>query len=105
VKRSKMTICSKCGLPEELCVCQEIAKEAQKIRISVEKRKYRKAYTLIYGFDKSVDLSSLAKELKRKLACGGTHKKNRIELQGYHKDKVKKILLKMGYEEDQIDMF
>lgn len=99
-----MAVCPKCGLPEELCVCQEIAKEAQKIRISIEKRKYRKDYTLIEGFDKSIDLQSLTRELKRKLACGGTYKDDRIELQGYHKQKVKEFLLKKGYDEDQIDI-
>jgi translation initiation factor 1 len=31
-------ICNLCGLPDELCICQEIAKEQQKAIISVVKK-------------------------------------------------------------------
>ena len=97
-------ICTKCGLPNDLCVCQEIAKESQRIKISTQQRKYRKKYTIVEGFDKETDIRQLAKTLKNKLACGGTSKDNRVELQGNHKEKVKEILLKMNYSEDQIDV-
>jgi translation initiation factor 1 len=93
-----------CGLPKDICVCQEIAKGAQKIKISTEKRKFKKWYTIVEGFDQSINLSDLAKKLKRELACGGTAKHNRIELQGDHKQKVKAILLKMNYNESQINL-
>ena len=49
-------------------------------------------------------MKALAKELKQKLACGGTAKDNHIELQGDHLSKVKGILLKMNYTEDQMDI-
>ena len=97
-------MCKKCGLPKELCVCQEIAKEAQKIKIMVDRRRFGRMTTVIEGFDESVDLQSLAKEFKQKLACGGTTKEGRVELQGDHRDKVKEMLLKMNYNEDQIDV-
>ena len=45
------------------------------------------------------------KEFKRKLACGGTIKDNKIELQGDHREKVKEMLLKMNYNQDQIDVY
>ena len=99
-----MSICAKCGLPKDLCACQEIAKEGQKIKITTEKRKYRKKYTILEGFDKETDIKQLAKDSKSKLACGGTAKDNRVELQGDHKDRVKKILIKMNYSENQIDV-
>ena len=35
-------ICNLCGLPDELCICQEIAKEQQKATISVVRRRYGK---------------------------------------------------------------
>ena len=35
-------ICNVCGLPDELCICQEIAKEQQKAIISTERRRYGK---------------------------------------------------------------
>jgi translation initiation factor 1 len=97
-------ICPKCGLPKDLCVCQEIVKEAQKIVIKEEKKKFKKFVTVIEGLDSSTDVKSLAKELKRRLACGGTVKGNTIELQGEHKEKAKDILLSMNYTTDQIDV-
>lgn len=89
-----MSICQTCGLPDELCVCESIAKETQKITIKIIRKKYGKKYTLISGFDqKEIDLNSLAKKLKAKFACGGTSKKDFIELQGDHKQKVKEYLV------------
>lgn len=98
-------ICPTCGLPKDICVCQELAKEKQKIKVTLEKRRFDKYYTILTGFDEAVDVKALAKDLKRKLACGGTYKNNRIELQGNHRDKIKEILLKMNYNEDQIDIY
>lgn len=97
--------CPTCGLPKEICVCQQITKEGTKIKISTERKKFRKYMTIVEGFDPDTDIDSLGKEFKKKLACGGTVKKNRIELQGNHKDKVKEMLLKNGYNEEQIDIY
>ncbi len=44
-----------------------------------------------------MDLKELSKELKSKCACGGTVKDGCVELQGNHKDEVKKALSDMGY--------
>ena len=97
-------ICSVCGLPEDLCVCQEIAKESQKIRIKTETKKYRKKMTVIEGLDPNIDTDGLCKKLKRQMACGGTVKGDRIELQGDHTEKVKKALISLNYPEDQIEI-
>ena len=91
-------------MPLDICVCQEIVKEGRKIKIKTEKRKFRKIYTILEGFDESANLNDIAKEFKRKLACGGTAKEGRIELQGRHQEKAKRLLLKMNYNEDQIDI-
>ncbi len=96
-------ICSKCGLPDELCVCDEMTREGQKIRIHTDRRRYGKYITVVSGFD-DVDLHKIAKELKNKLACGGTSKKTTVELQGNHVSKVKKVLIEMGFSEDMIDI-
>jgi translation initiation factor 1 len=40
-------ICTTCGLPKELCVCETIAKEAQKIVVTTTKKKFGKVYTVI----------------------------------------------------------
>ena len=61
-------ICNLCGLPDELCICQEIAKEQQKATISVERRRYGKMVTIVQGIDDSaIDLGELAKILKLSL--------------------------------------
>ncbi|MDD5111898.1 MAG: translation initiation factor [Candidatus Altiarchaeota archaeon] len=95
--------CPKCGLAPELCVCDEMTRGGQKIRVRSVKRSYGKVVTLVYGFD-NVDIDKIAKDLKRKLACGGTSKNNTIELQGDHTNKVRRVLAEMGFSEDMIDV-
>jgi translation initiation factor 1 len=91
-------VCPKCGLPRDLCICKEIAKEQQVVKVSTAKRRFGKIITLINGINgKEVDLRGLSKELKSKCACGGTVKGGCVELQGDQKEQVKKALLEMGY--------
>lgn len=97
-------ICPKCGLPKELCVCETIAKETQKIEIRLEKRKFGKKYTVVQGIsDKNIDVKDVLKKLKSKFACGGTAKENTIELQGNHISKMKDALVSMGFPEETIE--
>ncbi len=98
-------ICSKCGLPKELCVCDVLEKEAENIiKIYTKKSRFNKLVTLIDGIP-SDDIVDTAKELKRKLACGGTVKNDSlIELQGNHKNKIKSLIVAMGYKEGNIDV-
>ena len=98
-----MEICPKCGLPEQACVCEQIVKSSQRIKVTTEKRRFGKVTTQISGFEKGIDTKKIAKALKNELACGGTSKDNVIELQGDHKKKVKPILVSLGFEEDSID--
>ncbi len=96
-------ICIKCGLPKELCVCETIAKENQTILVKIERRKFGKQYTVISGIDETeIDIKATAKKLKSTLACGGTAKNKKIELQGNHKTRIKKALIKLGFEEGSI---
>jgi translation initiation factor 1 len=91
-------ICSVCGLPEELCMCEQIAKEQQKIRILTDTRRYGKIVTVVEGIDSTdIDLNDLARKLKTRCAAGGTAKEGRIELQGDHKRKVKEVLEELGF--------
>ena len=97
-------ICPICGLNKDLCVCDVIAKENQKIKITTEERRYGKKITLVECSDsKNVDLKDLAKKLKSTLACGGTVKDGMIELQGDHQKKVKEQLIKLGFNADSIE--
>ncbi len=96
-------ICTTCGLPKNICVCTEISKGSQKIKIKVVRTHFKKFLTTVSGLDDKVILKELGKTLKTKLACGGTIKENEIVLQGDHRDKVKKILLTEGFKEELID--
>jgi translation initiation factor 1 len=94
-------ICSKCGLPAEICVCEEIARETQQIRVFSVKRRYGKIVTIVEGIDTSdIDIDELAKTLKTRCASGGTVKDGNIELQGNHLKKVTFELNKMGFNVD-----
>jgi translation initiation factor 1 len=98
-------VCSTCGLPKDLCVCGEIEKEQQRIRIRLETRKFGKATTIIDGMDdKNSNLSSIAQKLKTYCACGGTHKNGQIMLQGDHRDRVREFLIKLGYPQENIEL-
>ena len=98
-------VCSKCGLVKELCVCETIAKESQKIKVYLEKKKFNKVYTIIEGLDeKEINFKDLTKKLKSEFACGGTAKEGRIELQGNHKNRVKSALIKVGFPPDTIEV-
>ncbi|UCG68346.1 MAG: stress response translation initiation inhibitor YciH [Thermoplasmata archaeon] len=91
-------ICPVCGLPEELCMCEEIAREQQQIKIYSMKRRYGKIVTIIEGIDSAdIDLDDLARKLKTRCAAGGTVKDGKIELQGEHKKKVEQVLGEMGF--------
>jgi translation initiation factor 1 len=91
-------ICPKCGLPNELCVCEDIAREQQKIDISVDKRRYGKMMTVVDGINPNdLDIDALITKLKKKCASGGTIKDGKIELQGDHRTKVKETLEEMGF--------
>jgi translation initiation factor 1 len=98
-------VCQICGLVKELCVCETIAKESQKILVYIERKKFNKYYTIVEGIDeKEIDLKDLAKKLKSELACGGTIKNGKIELQGEHKQKTKKILVEYGFAPSSVEI-
>ena len=98
-------VCPMCGLVKELCVCETIAKESQKILVYIEKKKFNKNYTIVEGVDgKEIDLKDLGKTLKSELACGGTIKAGKIELQGEHKLRTREILLRYGFSASSIEI-
>ncbi|RLJ08134.1 MAG: stress response translation initiation inhibitor YciH [Candidatus Aenigmatarchaeota archaeon] len=97
-------ICPKCGLPKELCTCEVLAKEREKIKVFTVQRRYGKIATVVQGISEDVDVKAILKELKTRLACGGTLRDHTIELQGNHKERIKAILVKLGFPEEQIEI-
>jgi translation initiation factor 1 len=97
--------CGTCGLPKELCVCETIAKESQKIEVGIVKKKFGKISTIIRGLNQNeINLKELASKLKSRFACGGTAKEGIIELQGDHLKDVKAELIKLGFSPDTIEV-
>ncbi|MBI3623806.1 translation initiation factor [Candidatus Pacearchaeota archaeon] len=97
-----MEICPKCGLPKQACVCEQIVKSSQRIKVTTEKKRYGKIVTMVTGFDSGIDVKKIAKALKNELACGGTYKNGAIELQGDHSKKIKGLLVEMGFDEESV---
>jgi translation initiation factor 1 len=87
---------------KELCACDILEKEeTQRIRVFATKKKFRKLMTVVEGIDKG-KLEETGRELKQKLACGGTVKEGVIILQGDHRRKMKKLLSDGGYPLESI---
>ncbi len=99
-----MEVCKICGLPTDLCVCETISREGEKLEVVASKRRFGKMVTVITGFSGDADVTLIAKKLKTKLACGGTSKNNIIELQGDHRRKIKAELVKLGFPENQVEV-
>ena len=95
-------ICNKCGLPKEICACQTLEKETVlQLRVYTTKKRFNKLVTIVEGL-KGEELERATKELKHKLACGGSCKEGYIVLQGNHLDKTVDYLVLLGYPKDVI---
>ena len=91
-------VCEVCGLPRDICVCEEIAREQQEIKIFTATRRYGKLVTIIEGINPSdIDMDTLTSALKDRCACGGSLKDGNIELQGDHRQRAQKVLEGMGF--------
>ncbi len=93
------------GLPKELSAWDNIAKENQTVNVSIIKKKFGKQYTIIDGINASeINIKDVAKKLKNKFACGGTAKKDVIELQGNHIKTIKDALVEFGFTPETIQL-
>ncbi|MGM5483886.1 MAG: stress response translation initiation inhibitor YciH [Nanobdellota archaeon] len=93
------------GLPKELGVWEDIAKENQKVVVKLITKKYGKKHTVIEGIDsKNFNIKELLKKLKSKFACGGTSKDGSIELQGNYLSKARSVLVELGFPNESIEV-
>jgi len=95
-------ICNVCALPKDICVCEKINTQQRKVYVVEKHVRGPMFVTIVSGIDSEKDLENLLKDLKKKLACGGTLKKTEIVLQGKHKKKVINFFLEKGYDRTQI---
>lgn len=100
----KIATCPNCGLPDEFCVCGNIAKEEETIDVYTTRRSYGKILTIVDNVSKEMNPKEVAKTLKKNLACGGTYKEGRIELQGDHLRRIKDLLIEQGFPENKINV-
>ncbi len=98
-------ICPTCGLEKTLCICTELAKtESTSINIFIERRKWGREMTIVDGLDPQLNLKKMVKKLKGKLACGGTLKDGRFELQGNHMGRIAELLEIEGFPRDRMEI-
>ena len=89
---------------KDLCVCEILDKQGvAKIKVYTTKKKFKKLVTIVEGVD-AAQLESTAKELKHKLACGGTAKEGVIILQGDQKRRTGEVLKQLGYLPESIEI-
>jgi translation initiation factor 1 len=96
--------CPKCGMPQDLCVCDSIAREDQQITVKLDSRSYNKEMTVVEGLSDDSDIGELESTLKSKLACGGTNKNGEIQLQGDHRRRILDILEEEGFSRENIEV-
>ena len=96
-------ICTVCGLPKDVCVCEEENRKQQHLRVYTERRRYGKWMTVVKGFSglSKEELEKLEKTLKTHCAAGGAVKEGGgemwLEIQGSQKRKIEKELEKLGF--------
>ncbi|MHA1109818.1 MAG: stress response translation initiation inhibitor YciH [Promethearchaeota archaeon] len=97
-------MCPKCSLPQDLCVCESLSQENQRITISNDKRKWGRVVTVVTFNGEMPDLKKMLKKAKTYCASGGTVRDNQIEIQGEHKNKVRRLLIKEGIPVENIEI-
>lgn len=68
----------------------------QPVKVIKEKRRGSFVTLILHLAKEPNDLKKICSDLKQKLACGGSVKDEKIELQGDHTDSVKKYLKENG---------
>lgn len=87
----------------ELCICEDLEAEDQRITIYNEKRRWGKIVTVIkFQGDFDLNLDDLSTKAKKVCASGGTYRDNTIEVQGDNRLKLKKFLIDEGFTKDNI---
>ena len=96
--------CKACEKALASCACARgesgavLLPEDQSVRIGREKRHKGKTVTVITGLNPvASNLETILAKLKSACAAGGTISRNRIEIQGDHRERALSILRDLGY--------
>lgn len=95
--------CPRCGWPQADCRCSTAGEEpvperiVAKLRIERSGRK-GKTVTVVDGLPANAAfLADLARDLKRACGSGGTVGEGRVEIQGDHRDPIRRLLAGRGW--------
>jgi len=96
--------CKNCGKPLEKCICAKPKSNTFKNQTAyiTRDRKGRGGKTVTVISNLSGDMKSLQKELQKKCASGGALKKDSMEIQGDHINKIRSILEDKGCTVKQV---
>lgn len=96
-------ICPKCGWPAQQCRCSQQLQQpipdriVARLRIEKAGRK-GKTVTVVENLPRNTAfLKQLAAELKRACGSGGTVVEDRVEIQGDHRDRLRRLLQDKGW--------
>jgi translation initiation factor 1 len=96
--------CDRCGRLEVECVCSPTAPRGlspvgQIARLNLEKRSKGKLATVVRGLNvDGNDLSGLLSRLKSQCGAGGAIRKDCLEVQGDHVQRITDALRELGYQ-------
>ena len=84
--------------PRKTKISNEILEPSKHFLIFKKEKRRGKIITLVGEFQmEKTDTTSKLKFLKKKLGCGGTLKNNWMEFQGELKDKLRPLLVEIGF--------
>ncbi len=95
--------CPRCGWPERECRCARPEPEAVPERLTVRLRIERagrrgKTVTVVEGLPANPEfLDALSRELKRACGSGGAVRERSVEIQGDHRERLRKLLAGKGW--------
>jgi translation initiation factor 1 len=84
-------------------ILRDLDRDQVRIIVRLELRRFRKPTTLITGLP-SGEMEKVARDLKKRLATGGSAKDGQIILQGDHREATKDNLIKAGYSASNIEV-
>lgn len=102
----KGDLCPECGEARAQCVCAELADQQRmatldgivRIRRETSGRKGKGVTTISGVAQPEAELKALLKRLKKSCGTGGSLSEGVIEIQGDHRDKIKAMLEREGYQ-------
>ena len=85
-------------------ILSALDRESARIRVRAEPRRYNKPATVISGFPTGVDLADITRQLKNRLATGGSVVEGEVYLQGDHRGRIREELGKLGFDPETVEV-